>query len=235
MLTPPELHNEQQTVKTLLNVVIVLIVIALIIWLYRQQTTGELSDKIATLEQENSQLLAYKKSLTEQHENVTEQLLSEQQAAAVQKVTNAKLLQRLNTLQDSVIELNKELSFYQNITQGTATSKLHVRELNITTDSKQSNHYHYQLVISQGKKISKPIEGQLTLSLIGKVGQDTKTLNINEHQLKLRHVQVFNGQIKLPENIEPKSIKISLIQKKKTTLSKTIDWQVTTSPTQLKR
>ena len=67
MLTPPELHNEQQTVKTLLKVVIVLIVIALIIWLYRQQTTGELADKIAILEQENTQLLAYKKSLTEQH------------------------------------------------------------------------------------------------------------------------------------------------------------------------
>jgi len=235
MLTPPELHNEQQTVKTLLKVVIVLIVIALIIWLYRQQTTGELADKIAILEQENTQLLAYKKSLTEQHESVTEQLLSEQQAAAVQKVTNAKLLQQLNILQDSVIELNKELSFYQNITQGSATSKLHVRELNITADDTQSHYYHYQLVISQGKKISKPIEGQLTLSLIGKVGQDTKTLNINEHQLKLRHVQVFNGHIKLPEDMEPKSIKISLIQKKKTTLSKTIDWQVTTSQAQLKR
>ena len=235
MLKPPELHNEQLTAKMLLKLVIVLIVIALIIWLYRQQTTGELSDKIAMLEQENGQLLAYKKSLTEQHKNVTEQLLSEQQAAAVQKVTNAKLLQRLNTLQDSIIELNKELSFYQNITQGTATSKLHVRELNITAAKKQSNHYHYQLVISQGKKISKPIQGQLTLSLIGQVGPDIKTISINEHQLKLRHVQVFNGQIKLPENMEPKSIKISLTQMKKTTLSKTIDWQVTTSPTQLKR
>jgi len=76
MLKPPELHNEQLTAKMLLKLVIVLIVIALIIWLYRQQTTGELSDKIAMLEQENGQLLAYKKSLTEQHKNVTEQLLS---------------------------------------------------------------------------------------------------------------------------------------------------------------
>jgi hypothetical protein len=235
MLTPPELHNDKQTIKNLLKGVIALIVIALIIWIYRQQTTGELSDKIAMLEQENSQLQTQHNALTEQHKNTTEQLLSEQQSAAVQKATNTQLLQQLNSLQDNVIELNKELSFYQNITQGNATSKLHVRELNITVDDKQSNHYHYQLVMSQGKKISKPLQGMLTLSLTGQNDQKSETIKINEHQLKLRHVQVFNGQIKLPENMEPKSIKISLIQKKKTTLSKTIDWQVTTSPTQLKR
>jgi hypothetical protein len=43
----------------------------------------------------------------------------------------------------------------------------------------------------------------------------------------LRHVQVVEGMIELPEAIMPTSVSVSLIQNKKTTLTQRFDWQFT--------
>lgn len=235
MLTPPEFGNDRQTIKNLLRGVIALIIIAIVTWVYQQQTTGELSDRIITLEQENSELRSHKSSLTLQRKDLMNDILTQQQTVAIQKVTNAELLQQLSELQDNAIELNKELSFYQNITQGNSTAKLQVRELIVTADGQQGNQFRYRLVMSQGKKITRPLSGQLIISVIGQIEQQPKILKLKQHQLKLRHVQVFNGPIELTKNMVPKSIKVTLIQNKKTTLSKTLDWKVTTSSTHLER
>jgi hypothetical protein len=235
VLTPPQLNNDQQVIKNLLMALLGLIIIAIIIWVYRQQTTGELSALVTVLEQENHQIKERNIKLTAQNEALTTDNINRQQALAIQKATNNELLQQLNELQDNALEIDKELSFYQNITQGSATSKLQVRELKITADTEQADQFSYRLVISQGKKITKPLNGKLSVSLTGNIDKQSKTIKLNEHQLKLRHVQVFNGQINLANDMEPKSIKITLIQNKKTTLSKTIDWTVSTSPTQLER
>lgn len=228
---PPEFNDDRQVIKNLLKGLVGLIVIALIVWLYRQQTTGELSDKISTLEQENRELRTHNDELVAQNNELINDKLTKQQAAAIQKVTNTQLLAQLNDLQNNAIELDKELSFYQNIMQGNATTKLQIRELKVTVDDKQANQFNYRLVISQGKKITTPLTGQLTISITGNINKALKTIELNTHPLKLRHVQVFNGQINLPANMVPKSIKVTLIQNKKTILSKTIDWKVT--PNQL--
>jgi hypothetical protein len=212
-----------------------LIVIAIIVWIYRQQTAGELFTLITVLEQENHQIKEHNIKLTAQKKALTTDKINQQQALAIQKATNNELLQQLNELHDNALEIDKELSFYQNITQGRATSKLQVRELKITTDTEKTDQFNYRLVISQGKKITKPLNGKLTVSLTADIDKQSKVIKLNEHQLKLRHVQVFNGQINLTDDMEPKSIKITLIQNKKTTLSKTIDWKVSTRTIQLER
>ena len=235
MLTPPEFGNDRLVIKNLLKGVIASITIAIVIWVYQQQTTGELLDRIINLESKNSELRTHKNALAIQTEELMNDVLTQQQAVAIQKVTNAELLQQLNDLQDNAIELNKELSFYQNITQGNATAKLQVRELIVTADAQQENQFRYRLVISQGRKITRPLSGQLVISVNGQVDQQPKTFKLKQHQLKLRHVQVFNGPIKLTKNMMPESIKVTLIQNKKTTLSKTLDWKVTTGPTHPER
>jgi len=235
VLIPPQLNNDHQVIKNLLKALLALVVVAIIIWVYRQQTTGELSNKVSMLTQQNTELHSQNTTLTTQYNDLINDTRHQQQTEAIQKATNTELLQQLTELQDNVIELNKELNFYQNITQGSATSKLQIRELKVIADSKKADQFHYRLVMSQGKKITKPITGQLSITVVGQVDKKPETIKANQHQLKLRHVQVFTGQIKLAENMAPKSIKITLIQNKKTTLSRTLDWNVTTSPTQLER
>lgn len=190
---------------------------------------------IMTLKQENTLLRHQNETLRTQHKLLTKKTLTQVQSAAIQKVTNTTLRQQLNALQNNIIELDKELDFYHNITQGSTTSKLQVRELQLVADDAKSGLYRYRLVVSQGKKITEPIMGQLNIAIIGQVNDKSETIKLEKQPLKLRHVQVFHGQLALVKNMEPRSIKITLTKKNKTILSHTIDWKVAISATLLER
>ena len=77
--------------------------------------------------------------------------------------------------------------------------------------------------------------GTIKLLITGKKDDKEETTVITEHQLKLRHVQVLNGQIRLAGSMEPKTVKVTLKQNKKITLSKDFDWKIAPSPTQSER
>jgi hypothetical protein len=231
----PSHTDESKRVRYLLLTLISLIIIASSSWLYQLPTTGELKSEVAFLKKDNNALLKQNNKLKKQFAVLTENLQDHEQAFAIQKVTHKELQHRLTTLQDEVIDLNRELDFYQNITQGNTSTKLQIRELALTADDKHANRFNYRLVITQGKKITKPMTGTIKLLITGEKDSKDETTAISEHQLKLRHVQVLNGQIKLADGMQPKAVKITLKQNKKITLSKGFDWEITPSPTQSER
>jgi hypothetical protein len=79
-------------------------------------------------------------------------------------------------------------------------------------------------VLTQGQKINKPLTGQIKVEVSD---ADNKTIQLSEHNLNLRHVQVVEGMIELPKAMTPTSVNVSLIQNKKTTLTQRFDWQFT--------
>ena len=153
-----------------------------------------------------------------------EQIESHQHFLAIQQATDEQLQLQLIQLQDDLVLLNKELMFYQNITQGSSDSKLQIRELHLRQDIAQSNKINYRLVLTQGKRINKPITGTVIV-LLNKGG---KQHVIKEHSLKIRHVQVLEGQIELTDNVTPNTITIHLKQKKKKVLTHVFDWHIET-------
>ena len=86
------------------------------------------------------------------------------------------------------------------------------------------------VVITQGKKISKPITGSVKLSFKDKNGKHLGQIVSSDHKLKLRHVQVLEGQIKLTDDISPNTITVTLKQKNKKDLSRDFGWQLSSSP-----
>jgi len=227
--------DEPKRIRYLLLTLISLVIIASSIWLYQLPATGELKSEVTFLKNNNNGLSKQNDELKKQFAVLTENLQDHEQAFAIQKVTHEVLQHRLATLQDKVIDLNRELDFYQNITQGNTSTKLQIRELTLTADDKYGNRFNYRLVISQGQKITKPVTGTIKLLITGKKDDKEETTVITEHQLKLRHVQVLNGQIRLAGSMEPKTVKVTLKQNKKITLSKDFDWKITPSPTQSER
>jgi hypothetical protein len=69
------------------------------------------------------------------------------------------------------------------------------------------------LLLPKAKKVSKPLTGKILLALNTAQGEDT--IDIAEHSLSLRHIQVIEGHINVTENIRPESIAIDIIQGKK--------------------
>jgi len=178
----------------------------------QQENVQKLTDEIAQLQKHNQQYTF----TSDQHYS----------QLSLEQATTGQLRKELNQLQEQVLTLNKDLLFYQSITQGSASSKLQIRELHLRADNDQADIIRYRLVISQGKKVNKAITGTINLVLNNDNNGIAEKQILEQQQLNLRHVQVVEGQIKITNGIKPVSISIELIQKKKPTLSRTFDWQL---------
>lgn len=190
-------------------------------WLINQQLNAAQRSELTTLQQQNTVLHNERDILQQQNQQLLVELNDQQQMLAMSKVTDQQLRSDLEQLQNKVIELNKELLFYQNITQGTASSELQIRELHLSPVNDDHATFHYRIVLTQGKKINQPISGTLTVNL---ALADKKSREIRQHAIKFRHVQVVEGAIQLNENESPSSLLITLKQGKKTLTERDFDW-----------
>lgn len=220
--------HQPQPLRWALIVATIVLITALSIWLYLKPT-AQLRLQFRTLQQQSQQLTIDNQQLTEQNLQLTKKFEAQRQIMAVQQATDEQLQNQLNELQSEVVHLNKELIFYQNITQGSSSSKLQIRELDLRTSVSQADMVDYRLVISQSKKITKPLTGVVTITLNSRNNDEKERLVLGEYKLNLRHVQIFEGQIQLVANIVPESISVTLKQAKKKTLLRTFDWKIDSS------
>ncbi|OUR72538.1 hypothetical protein A9Q92_04920 [Methylophaga sp. 42_8_T64] len=203
-------------------------------WLYNQSSTAaqqqqltDIEQQLTNLQQQRQMLRADNQQLQQTNTTQQTQITELQQYLSLQQATDQQLQMQLVELQGKVITLNKELVFYQTVTQGNNSSKLQVRELDLSANKSQAGYYHYRLVITQGKKLSKPLTGDVAITVNGKTTDGTaKKINAENKSLQLRHVQVIEGQLKIADNIEPISITIAIKPKKNKTVSQTLDWQI---------
>jgi|GEM_PF-451775 len=190
------------------------------------QQIKELSQQQQDLEQQLQDQISQNQQISETNTELHRVQTEQQQHLAIQQATDQQLQQQLVELQNKVISLNKELLFYQTITQGTTSSKLQVREFQLSTDRQASDSYRYRLVVTQGQKISKALSGTIEISINSTHDGKNEVITQKEHSLNLRHVQVIEGLLKIADNVEPETITVTIKQKKKTATSKTFDWQI---------
>lgn len=208
--------------RCILVVFVTALLATTLFWLYQKQTSDDLLSQAKMLVEQNQTLSSDNQQLINNNQQQAEKIESHQHFLAIQQATDEQLQLQLIQLQNEVVLLNKELMFYQNITQGTSDTKLQIRELHLRKDSTQADKVNYRLVITQGKRINKPITGTIIVTL----NNNDNHRIINEHSLNLRHVQVLEGQIELTDNDMPDTIIISLKRKKKKTLTQTFDWHI---------
>ena len=228
MIDKPYVIHHRRPYRTLLILLITLAISAAILWYWTTQWQNEQNAQITALKEQNEQLHAENQNLLEQNKLLTAQVNDISRMQAMQDATDSQLQSNLERLQNQVIELNKELLFYQNITQGNASSELQIRELHLRPNPDNPSQYFYRIVITQGKKISKAIKGDVLVALQFNDDKATPRL-INTHGLKLKHVQVLEGTLNIEQNEQPKSLKIELKQGKKTLTTRTFNWELAPS------
>ncbi|THK41699.1 hypothetical protein E8Q33_07465 [Methylophaga sp. SB9B] len=210
-------------------IVVAIVITGLIQWYWFNHDSGDKARLLEQNKQMTEQLASMKVQLMQQAELVQNQ----QQVKAMHQATAQQLQNRLEQLQKKVIDLDKELLFYQNITQGNSSSELQIRDLQLRPDSENPEQLRYRLVITQGKNISEPITGEILIRLQNIEGEGEKAkaieLNVSEHPLNLRHVQVIEGVFNLTELPEPEQISVDLRQKDKVLISRSFDWQIDSS------
>ena len=165
MLDRPYVIHPRRPYRCLLLVLIGIVLPAAAIIFWGQRWQDKQLEKLSGLQSQHAQMQAENQRLTEENRQLQEQLMGINQMQALQQATDSKLETELQLLQDRVIELNKELLFYQNITQGTASSELQVRELHLRQVAEDPSSYLYRIVLTQGKRITKSIKGDVLITL----------------------------------------------------------------------
>ncbi len=212
--------HQPKPFRQLIIVILVAILTFSVQWFVQQTQSTTDQQHIQQLEDENKALAENSKTST---------LASKQhysQKLALEQATTAQLQVQISSLQEQVLTLNKELLFYQTVTQGNSSSKLQIRELDLRADPSRADIVRYRIVMTQGKKINKPITGTINVLMNSDNKGTAEQYTIEQHPLSLRHVQVLEGQIKIEDDTTPLTLTVDLIQNKKITLSRTFDWQL---------
>ena len=221
--------HQPRPIRSALIILLAIVITAVFFWLYHLNYNEESISEIKLLKHQTLQLSTDKQSLANKNEQLVKlvqqqkvQLESHQHYVAIQKVTEDQLQLQLVNLQSTIVTLNKELMFYQNVTQGNSDSQLQIRELHLQYDNKNVDFVNYRLVVTQGQRIKKAIAGTVLITF----NKNNEQAIVKKHSLNLRHVQVIEGQIKLTEGITPDTILISLKRKNRKTLTQTFDWHI---------
>lgn len=224
--------RQEQPYRCAIYILIAVIITATTQWWFLKEDSISLQQNLNFLQQnlnlsrQNTQQLSDEKlDLHQQNKTLNAMTSTQLQEIGIQQATVKELQLQLVALQDQVFTLDKELLFYQNITQGTSSAKLQIRELHLTADSIKPDTINYRLVITQGKEITKAMTGSVTINI------DKDPTVISEQPLNLRYVQLIEGQLKMAESTSTKSVTITIKKAKKTLLSRTFDWQLTSSIT----
>ncbi|MEC9313911.1 MAG: DUF6776 family protein, partial [Pseudomonadota bacterium] len=197
MLDRPYVIHPRRPYRCLLLVLLGIALTAVVIIAWGQQWQQKQLEKLSGLQSQHQQMLAENQRLTEENRLLQEQLLGINQMQALQEATDSQLQTELELLQNRVIELNKELLFYQNITQGDASSELQVRELHLRQVVDDPSSYLYRIVLTQGKRITKSIKGDVLITLNLEGNGEAQSRLVETQALNIRHVQVLEGTLKL--------------------------------------
>jgi len=190
-------------------------------------TTEELAQH-HLLKQEWLQLNRDYDKLHQQSQLLATENNQQRQEVALQQATETQLQSHLMELQDQLLDLEKELLFYQSVTQNIST-ELQVREIQLRIDNNNPDLTLYRLVLTQGKRITSPITGNIILSIKGWQAGKEVSVAVAEIPFSLRYVRVLEGQLSLDYDLIPKQLQVSIKQKKKKTLSQVFDWQIQSS------
>lgn len=218
-LHPYEIRQRRPFRCLLWTVLMILLVVAGQ-WYYHRHISVQQAQFLA----ENQQLKTELTELQANYQALSQTRNSHDQMQAIHQATTTQLESRLQQLQQKVIDLNKELLFYQTVTQGTSSSELQVRELQLRPDNTDAAQLRYRLVLTQGNNISEPINGQVVVSLQADAKAPESSKIIGEHVLNLRFVQVIEGSFAMPAQA-PAQLVVTLTQKDKTLTSRAFNWQ----------
>ena len=220
--------------RYLLIIAIAIAISTTSLWFYLQQTNLAQTQKLTNLRLEASSLknkVEIKDTLIQKITLENEKLIinvSELKSdITIQVITIEQLQLQLENQQQQIATFNKELLFYQSITQGEHSKKIHIREIRLQINPTEDNTINYQVIITQGQKINNPITGSISLILHEEKNGLKMERIIGNHPISLRYVQLLEGKIKIVDNTTPLAVTVKLSEKKGGALSQTFDWQIT--------
>lgn len=126
----------------------------------------------------------------------------------------------LKASSQAIVRLREELNFYRNIiSPPNKKSGLHIQSLKLEAagddDTTATSKYHYKMVLIQALNHDRKISGKARFEINGVQGGENTTIRFPQAADKpisfsFKYFQDLEGQIELPQNFEPRTIKVNV-------------------------
>lgn len=126
----------------------------------------------------------------------------------------------LKASSQAIVRLREELNFYRNIiSPPNKKSGLRIQSLKLEAagddDTTATSKYHYKMVLIQALKHDRKISGKARFEINGVQGGKNTTIRFPQAadkpiRFNFKYFQDLEGQIELPQNFEPRTIKVNV-------------------------
>lgn len=174
-------------------------------------------------------------ALEEERDALRQQLAALERASQVDREASRLAQVELKRYQEESQELEKDLEFLRNLVEHDAKGALRIKEFKLSA-GENNRTFNYRFTVSQAKQDFGMSKGRILISVEGTLEGAIKTLTLAEltkektenHKMRFRHFQNFQGKILLPEGFSPDSLvmEVEPDSKKLAPLRKSFDWVV---------
>lgn len=192
---------------------------------------------------EQRRLLEEIQVLNDQNSNLMSRNALLDRGAKIEHDVYVSIKGTLSDLQDEIVELKEQLSFYQNIVSPSKTNKgLKIQSFKISPSDAEGN-YHYKITATKSEKTQRFVSGVIDLKFRGKILDKEQTLRLKDlvqnnaaiPKYRFRYFQSVEGDFNLPGGFEPREVVVTLKTKGRTkSVSVTLSWAESVSGGTLK-
>lgn len=146
----------------------------------------------------------------------------------------------LKALQEEILELRGQVSFYRGIVAPKESSAgLRIERLEMSS-SAEERLYHFELVLTQVLKNQRTVTGRANIEMEGLQDGRPRTLGFRNIMMagkrdlgfRFRYFQKFDGDILIPEGFVPRSVNVSVKPSgKKKKIESSYEWAALIGPT----
>lgn len=163
-----------------------------------------------------SSLSSQHRETLQENERLAQQVENLKQSEAINARAKQEIQATIGQLSDRVAQLQKDVTFYQNIMAPSKNNKgLQIQLIELSA-LEQNRRYAYKIVLAQVASKRKYVEGVVAVNLVGKQNSESVVLPLREvssvqelgMKFRFKYFQEFVGKISLPEGFEPEQIQV---------------------------
>lgn len=194
----------------------------------------DLVDERSRLTAESRALGAAKARVQERNLALRRQIASLEKSREVDRQAYAGIEAHLRELQDEILALKEEVSFYQGIVESNQGRGLDVHELVLDRLAGERS-FRFQLVLTRNMKSDKVVTGTVSLSVAGEHGGQAREFTLeelsSEHsgtlEFQFKYFQRLEGRFQFPPGFVPRQVhvRVDAPHERPSSFERSFDWQ----------
>jgi hypothetical protein len=150
---------------------------------------------------------------------LSQRLVHQRQSARIDRAAAEQVRADMVASEARLAALREELVFYRGLmSPASAEQGLGIRSFQLST-GEQSGHFRYEVVMQQLAVDHKLLKGQLNLTVVGRLGEESIKLTLAEVSpatvegrvhFQFKYFERIEGELALPEGFKPEGVDLSV-------------------------